>query len=257
MYAYGDSSIEGLKKTSELAHECNYYSILLVYHSTQSDFWIKCANVLDKNHKFKYHLAIRTYAISPEYFVMMYRAFNEIQKNRIMFNIVGGDIQKSESSIDNIVTDKENFDTSEKRVEYTQLWIKKVLSLLRDDEIPEIVMSGVSAQTLNSAACYADYTLCMVDNYVDNPEKFIRNKNKMVCAAVVIRETYEEAQMIVDNIDHPHQKTWTIFGTEKQVLEKIKSLENIGVTDFLIRGHGNDKKFYLVHDFVKKHNGVI
>lgn len=257
MPAYMPTDIDNLKKISELVNNCNYYSILLVYHSLYSDFWIKCANILNKNHSFKYHLAIRTYAISPEYFVMMYRAFNEIQKNRIMFNIVAGDIQKSESSINNIILNKENFETVEKRVLYTQLWIEKVLSLLDNDEIPEIVMSGMSEETLFSASCYADYNLCMIHEYEDEPEKFSKNKNRMVCAAVVIRETYEEAKYIVNNIDQPHQKKWTIFGTQQQVLEKMQYLKNIGVTDLMVRWHGNDDRFDLVHNLVKLNNGVI
>ena len=257
MSIHDDNSLDGLRKNSKILNECNYYSNLLVYHSTNNDYWIKCANVLDLSHRFKYLFAIRTYAISPEYFVMMYRAFNEIQKNRIMFNIVAGDIHDNETSVDDIPLDKENFDTVEKRVEYTNLWIQKVLSLLNDEDIPEIVMSGMSEKTLTSAALFADYNLCMVNTYLDNPKAFSGNKNKMVCAALVIRQSYEDAEEIVNQIEQKHQKAWTIFGTEKQVIKRIKYLESIGVTDLMIRTHRNDDEFDLIHNLAKNNNGVI
>ena len=257
MYVNGSSNIDGLKKISELANKCNYYSVLLVYHSLENDFWIKCANVLDTTHTFKYMIAIRTYAISPEYFVMMYRGFSEIQENRIMFNIVSGDIHDSETSVDDIIFNKENFYTSQKRVKYTHEWIKKVLSIIDKKKVPEIVMSGTSDNTLNSASVFADYNLCMMDSFVDNPKKFKRNKNRMVCAALIIRNTYEEAEKVVDQIKQKHQKRWTIFGTEEQVLEKIEYLKSIGVTDLMIRNHKEDNKYNLVHEFVAKNKGII
>ena len=257
MPVYDMDDISSVKKLSNIAHESNYHSILFVYHSLSGDYWIRCANAINLNHKFKYFFAIRTYAISPEYFVMMYRSFNEIQKNRIMFNIVSGDIHPSESSIENIIIEKQKLDTVEKRVQYTHKWIKKVFSILEQNEVPEIVMSGVSEQTLDIAATYADYSLCMLDNYVYDPKKFERNKNKMVCAALILRDTYEEAEQAADQIEYAHQKFWTIHGTEEQVVEKINNLKKIGVTDLLIRTHRHDVDAYRVHELTKKYKGII
>lgn len=257
MYPHSGNNLNDLRKLAETANECGYYSVLITYHSLTSDAWVKCANTINLEHKFKYFLAIRTYAISPEYFVMMYKAFNEIQKNRIMFNIVAGDIQESESSVDNIILNKEYFDTVEKRVEYTYKWMEKMVSLLSPEDMPEIVMSGTSEKTLHSASCFANYNLSMMNDYLDNPSKFKKNKNRMVCAAVKISDSYEEAEKFIDNLPLKHQKKWTIFGTEENVKQKMIELKQAGVTDILLRARPGDPEFYLVHDFVKKHNGII
>lgn len=259
MSVHDDSSIDSLRENSKILNECNYYSNLLVYHSANNDYWIKCANVLDLNHKFKYLLAIRTYSISPEYFVMMYKSFNEIQKNRIMFNIVSGDIHDGEFSINDLVIGQDNFNTVEKRVDYTDKWMQKTLSILNREkqEIPEIVMSGTSDKTLNSSAKFANYNLAMMSEYIESPKKFEKNKNRMIAAAVVIRDSCDDAERVVDQIDQKHQKKWTIFGTEEQVIEKIKYLESIGVTDLMIRTHRNDDQYSLIHNLVKKNQGVI
>lgn len=259
MQVYEDSTLSGMKKICNTINESNYYSILFVYHSTVPDFWIKCANILNTEHKFKYLLAIRTYAITPEYFVMMYRAFNEIQRNRIMFNIVAGDIHSEENCMNDLIVDKKSFDTIEKRVNYTHQWMKKVLSILEryNEDIPEIVMSGASLETLKSASMFGDYNLVMMSEYIRSPERFSHSKNRMVSVAIVIRDTYEEAERVVNEIEHPHQKSWTIFGTEEQIVEKIKELKKLGATDLMIRIHGNDNEYHRVHDFAKKYKGVI
>lgn len=249
--------LNDLKKIAEIANESNYYSILLVYHSLNSDNWIRCANTINLEHKFKYSLAIRSYAVSPEYFVMMYKAFNEIQKNRIMFNIVSGDILESESSIENIIINKENFETSEKRVEYTYRWMEKMTALLPPEDLPEIIMSGTSEKTLHSAAQFADYNLSMVNDYLNNPDKFKKNKNRMVAVGITISDSYQEAEKFVDNLPLEHQKKWTIFGTEYDIKQKMLEIKKAGVTDILLRIHTNDPKSYLVHNFVKKHKGII
>ena len=257
MHVYEDDSINGLKQLSTIINDCFYKSMLTTYYSSRSDFWIKCANIINLEHKFKYMLAIRPYAITPEYFIMMYRAFNEIQKNRIMFNIVSGDIKDSESCIDNMIINQNQFDTSQKRVQYTYDWLNKVRQILGEKNMPEIVMSGTSEKTLLNASKISDYTLCMLDSFLDNPKKFKVTKRSMVCAAIVIADTNKQAENIVDNIEQKHQKKWTIFGTEEKVINKILELKSFGVTDLLIRRHLNDPNYESVHNLVKKFKGEI
>ena len=115
----GKTSVDHLKTTSNIVDEFGYESMLLVYHSQLDDPWIKAARALDTNHKFKYMPAIRTYAISPEYCAMMCKSFYEISPNRLMLNIVSGDLHASETSVRDSVFIKDLIDTPEKRLKYT------------------------------------------------------------------------------------------------------------------------------------------
>lgn len=255
-----DDSITGLNEISSIAHNFNYKSVLLVYHSLKEDPWIKCASVLNKNHSFKYMIALRTYAISPEYFFMMYKSFNSIQQNRIMFNIVSGDLHKSEKSIENLLFLKNYLDTVEKRISYTKIWMEKVKELFDKEEInmPEIVMSGTSDETLQNAKNFADYNLSMISEFKDNPKRFYNNKKIIVSAAIVLRDRLDDATFFVNNnLEFPHQKMWTIYGTEVEVVNEIKKLKDMGATDLMVRFHNNDNTYYRFHEIVKKYNGVI
>lgn len=244
-----------LSELSNILDDAGYYSLLLVYHSTKPDAWIKCANALNKKHKFKYMIAMRPYAISPEYFSMMCNAFNELSPNRIMFNIVAGDLHKEEKSVEHALFIGDLIETSEKRVKYTAEWIKKLKEINKIKPFPEIVMSGFSDKTLETAAEFADYNLCMIDTYKEHTDRFNKNKNRMVSAQIIIRDTYEEAKEFADKyVPEEHKRRWTIFGTESDIINEFEYLESIGVTDIMLRSHNSDLKVNLTHNFVKKYN---
>lgn len=252
-----DCSVEGIRNIGIKANEANYYSVLLTYHSLQTDLWVKSIRALDENHKFKYMIALRTYSMAPEYFVMIHKSLNQFAKDRFMFNIVAGDLHKNEMTLDNLLLIKDFLDDSQKRVDYTYLWLKKVKEMISKDNMPEIVMSGTSEKTLNYAAEVADYNLCMSSEFIKNPTTFFKNKNRIVASAVVIRNSYEEAEAVVNKSQQPHEKQWTLYGTENQVLEKMKELKNLGATDLMIRNHSQDKEPFRFHNLVKKYNGEI
>jgi alkanesulfonate monooxygenase SsuD/methylene tetrahydromethanopterin reductase-like flavin-dependent oxidoreductase (luciferase family) len=244
-----------ISEISSILDDAGYYSVLLTYHSLKSDAWIKCARALNIDHKIKYMIAIRTYAISPEYFSMMCNAFEEIAPDRLMFNIVSGDIHEEESSVYDVIYINDLIDTSQKRLDYTNEWIKKLKSINKIKKIPEIVMAGLSEKTLSLAREHSAYTLCMVDNYKDSVEKFYNNDKKIVAAQIVIRENNEDAKKFVElNVGEKHKQSWTIFGSELQITKEFDYLESIGVTDIMLRCNNSDTQQNLVHEFVKKYN---
>jgi alkanesulfonate monooxygenase SsuD/methylene tetrahydromethanopterin reductase-like flavin-dependent oxidoreductase (luciferase family) len=116
-------------------------------------------------------------------------------------------------------------------------------------------MSGFSEKTLDTAAQFADYNLCMIDTYKEHTERFTKNKKRMVSAQIIIRDTYEEAERFADiNVPEEHKRRWTIFGTESDIVKEFEYLESIGVTDIMLRTNNKDDKVNLVHNFVKRYN---
>ena len=228
-----------------------YYSVLHVYHSTKSDNWMKAARIVNERQKIKHMIAIRPYSISPEYFVMMYDAFEEICPNRIMFNIVAGRILQDENVIENSLYISDLIDTLEKRIEYTDKWLEKVLYIKK---IPEIVIAGIGDRSLEIANKYGDYSAFTVDLYNRDRERVNIKAKKMCMINFLIRDTYEEAEQEAQSLT-PDKKNRTFYGTKESILEQIKELEASGVTDIMIRKYPEDEKFYKIHEFVKE-NGT-
>jgi alkanesulfonate monooxygenase SsuD/methylene tetrahydromethanopterin reductase-like flavin-dependent oxidoreductase (luciferase family) len=254
-----DGSLSYLKSISNILDEFKYESVLLVYHSKIDDNWVKAARVLDVNHKFKYMPAIRTYAISPEYCAMICKAFKTISPNRLMLNIVSGDIHEEETSIQDVVRYSEEIDTPEKRLIYTDKWMSKFIDLV-GDSLPGIVMAGHSNETKKMAEKFNATHLSALNMYKEslNNSKFIVNKKQMVSVSIIVNESEQEIfSMLESNKGSEH---WTLFGDKEKIKSEIFKLKEMGVTDLLISYHPSDKNVssihYLVKEMVENNNGV-
>jgi hypothetical protein len=254
-----DASIDHLKTISNIVDEVGYESMLMVYHSKIDDNWVKAARALDLNHKFKYMPAVRTYAISPEYCAMICKAFHTIAPNRIMLNIVSGDLQEEETSVEDMIWFGKDLDTQEKRLKYTDDWLSKFLEL-SNNTVSGIVMGGHSSQTRLLAKKYNATHLGMLGLHrqlYDNPE-FVKNKKQMLSVCVIINESEEEIENMLSK--KPGSNEWTICGTPDNVKIELNSLKDLGVTDLLISNHSQDTNKGAIHHLMKEmigeHNGI-
>jgi alkanesulfonate monooxygenase SsuD/methylene tetrahydromethanopterin reductase-like flavin-dependent oxidoreductase (luciferase family) len=255
----GDTSVSHLKTVSGIVDEFGYESILLVYHSKIEDNWIKAARVLDTNHKFKYMPAIRTYAISPEYCAMMCKAFYAISPDRLMLNIVSGDLHKDETSVDDLIWINEQLSTPEKRLKYTDEWLAKFMQL-SGDTVSEIVMGGHSNETKIMADKYNATHLSMLNMHKQsyNDPNFIKNKKQMISFSLIINESESEINDMLSRSLGSDQ--WTIYGNKNEVKDKINQLKDLGATDLLISAHPEDNNVssihYLIKEMIGEQNGI-
>jgi alkanesulfonate monooxygenase SsuD/methylene tetrahydromethanopterin reductase-like flavin-dependent oxidoreductase (luciferase family) len=255
----GDTSISYLKTISGIVDEFGYESILLVYHSKIDDNWIKAARALDVNHKFKYMPAIRTYAISPEYCAMICKAFYSISPNRLMLNIVSGDLHKDETSVEDLIWVSDQLNTPEKRLKYTDDWLAKFIEL-SGDTVSEIVMGGHSNETKLMADKYNATHLAMINMHKNsyNDTNFIKNKKQMLSFRIIINESESEIKEMIQK--NPGSDQWTICGSKDIVKKQINDLKDLGATDLLISTHPEDNNVssihYLIKEMIGEQNGV-
>jgi alkanesulfonate monooxygenase SsuD/methylene tetrahydromethanopterin reductase-like flavin-dependent oxidoreductase (luciferase family) len=255
----GDTSISHLKTTSGIVDEFGYESILLVYHSKIDDNWIKAARVLDTDHKFKYMPAIRTYAISPEYCAMICKAFHSISPNRLMLNIVSGDLHKEETSVNDLIWTSKDLNTPEKRLRYTDEWIAKFNSLA-GNTVSEIVMGGHSYETRMMAEKYNATHLAMLNMHKQayQESNFVKNSKQMLSLSIIINDSESDIKEILSKSKGSDQ--WTIHGDKDSVKKQLIDLKKLGATDLLISPHSEDNNVssihYLIKEMIKEQNGI-
>jgi alkanesulfonate monooxygenase SsuD/methylene tetrahydromethanopterin reductase-like flavin-dependent oxidoreductase (luciferase family) len=256
MHRFDGGSPEELKTLSNVLEFAGYYSTLTVYHSQIPDYWIKIANIINPEHKLKYMIAMRTYAISPEYCAMMCEAFNELSPNRLILNIAAGDIQSDETSVSDVVAISNLLTTHEDRVKYTSEWLEKFTNLTLLKNKPEIVISGTSKETIVNANNYADAHLSMYSSYKDGLKDLIKTNKKIVSGPIIIRDTKEEAEDIYNQLPNNMIKGSCLFGTENEIIEQIKNMGKEGITDILASRAQMDDEHYRIHRMVKKINDI-
>jgi len=246
-----DTTVDGISCLSKSLDESNYYSVLLTYHSYDPDNWLKAARVLNPNHKIKYIIAIRPYSISPEYLVMMINSFEEIAKNRIMINIVGGMGPEEEQSMSNLILNKEYFDNPITRQQYTREYLKKVKEILPEDSTVEFVLSGSQDYDIETSNMYADCHLMYYSDFIKNHHKVKTSKN-MVSIMPIIRDTHDEAKEQYDSMINKGLQQDVIYGTESEVIDQILELKALGATDIMANPHRINPNSYRVRLLINK-----
>ena len=141
----GSDNVDNISILSSRLEDAGYKSMLLTYFSNSHDNWIKAGRAGLPDESIKYMIAIRTYAISPEYCAMICRSFEEMLPGKLSLNIVNGLIQKTENSIENLIRPDRRLESVDGRRIYTAEWLEKFMSL--DNGNPEIYLSGNSDET--------------------------------------------------------------------------------------------------------------
>ena len=248
--------LSSLKEKSGYLESYGYCSLLLTYDPMGSDNLIKIARVMNLDHKIKYMIAIRPYAVSPEYFGMLCRGFDEIQKDRIMINIVSGSINENETFLEDIVGIAPFIKYPEQRRFYTEEWLSKFLNLKFMKVYPEILISGHSDFCIDIAKKNNLFNIASWFNYKDSEgrKRFQVNSKQMISFAVVIRDSIEEYDKFIENLNEfdKHGAKWTIHGTKNMVKSQIINLYNEGVKDFQITTFYNDDRSHEVHQLTKE-----
>jgi alkanesulfonate monooxygenase SsuD/methylene tetrahydromethanopterin reductase-like flavin-dependent oxidoreductase (luciferase family) len=227
-----------LRDLSVKLEDVGYYSLLLPFHSKSPDYLIKSAAALIPGNKLKYMIALRPYHISPQFCAMVTEGYNQIDPNRIIFNWIAGDFHNREeegSQVDVFGSTKE-IDDIVKRTTFLRNFVDQYNSFGIVTEKPEMIFSGFSDYTLETVKMFNGTSLCMIDDYRNNLNKFNEIDKKMVSVNPIILESNDDVEEYKEKISsiNPRSIETTIIGDRKTVKEKLLDLKNEGITDILL-----------------------
>lgn len=236
--------ISSMRRMYSHKEKYGYDSILLTAKGVNSDNWIKSSHILDPAKKIKYMIAVRPYQQSAQIVNQMAAAFAEIAPNRLMLNVVSGEMSGKEGDVPPEPSYEVDIDISTPlgRLEFMVGWMERLSKTYVMGRKPIILLGSRHEETVLKCAQYADIGLVMIDDFLKNPDLFTSNyKRIMVSAQIVIRETDEQAREEVESsISELHRiKRWAIHGTKETVKRKILELEKMGVTDIILN-NGTD-----------------
>jgi hypothetical protein len=118
-------------------------------------------------------------------------------------------------------------------------------------EVPELIVSGESNYSIETAKIYGDSTLCMYDSFIKAPNRFNVTKRTMISVAVVISNDKESALEIIKSSNSENAANWTIYGNEEDIKSELTKLKNLGVTDVLISNPFALQDSMKIHSFIK------
>jgi hypothetical protein len=231
--------VKQLKDLSHILEDSGYNSVLLTFHSAQADYFIKSAAVLTPGHKLKYMIALRPYHVSAQYAAMMTIGYDQIDSNRLVFNWVAGDFHQREDEPDlefDIFGESESVDSIQKRTTYLRNFVNMYKLYCPTKARPPMVFSGFSDYALETVRMFKGTSLCMLDTYRENKEKFDGIESRMVSANVTILESDQDIKDYKEktSVFNPRFLGWSIIGNYETVKQEIINLKNEGITDLLL-----------------------
>lgn len=237
-------SISTMRRMFNRKERYGYDSILLTSKGINSDNWIKSAYIINPEQKIKYMIAVRPYQQSAQIVNQMAAAFAEIAPNRLMLNVVSGEMGGGEWNTPPEPSYEVDVDitTPLGRLEFIPGWMERLSETYVMGKKPIILLSTRHRDTIVNASKYADIGLVMIDDFLREPDLFTSHyKRLMVSCQIVIRDTDEQATQEIESSlsDHIRIKRWTIHGTKETVKRKLLELEAMGVTDVLV-SNGTD-----------------
>jgi hypothetical protein len=240
---------------SNKVNDVGYESLLLVYDSILDNAAINVANIINPDHKFKYIIAIRSYAASPEFVASMYETFEKIAPGRVTFNIIPGNIKFHETSLNDVVFIKNEIKTSEQRDSYTLEWIKKYNILSIKKGLPPLMISGHTAEFQNNSIKYGMTNIMQLGDFLRSisNKDHIKNSNQIVSVGILILEDKKNVSDLAKKYISKHSD-YIIVGTKDDIKNKIIELESYGISDLLLHqlsaGGGNKEIHKMFKDII-------
>ena len=252
MSLFEDNSRDALIEISNTVHEVGYKSLLLVYDSFLDNAVVTVANTINKDHTFKYIIAVRTYSVSPEYLASMYETFERIAPGRVTFNIIPGNIKFQETSLKDLVFIEDMIATSEQRDTYTLEWLKKYNKLSIKKNLPPLMLSGHNIEFQNACVEYGFTNIMQLSDYLYQKDNghLIKNKNQMVSVAILNKDLVSKNNLHLYKILESHKDT-TIFGNNDEIHSQMLSIKDKGISDVLVHQLPGSHPVVIIHNIIK------
>jgi hypothetical protein len=229
----------------------HYSGILLIYSNSLTDFFTQIARTMVVNEDFKYMVAVRPYAISPQYLFRINDSINNIDKNRLKINIVSGapDNNKFHSGgvLGEVNDDSSPLEKSNYLIKYVDLLENP------NKNIPDYYVSVRNKSMVDETMRHNSKLLISYEDYRDKVYN-TENRDVMIHIWVILRETKEELRRLRNEyskkIPGPIAPNYL---THKEFEDILTELKNKKINEFLFYTFWDKKERTIINNFVKKY----
>ena len=229
----------------------HYSGALLIYNTDLSDFFTQVARTMNVEENFKYMVAVRPYAISPQYLCMLNDSINNIDKDRLEINLISGwakeDEQYSGGILGKVNDASSKLDKSNYLIEYVD-----VLETINKNT-PNYYISVADQNMVNQTIKHNSKLLINYPDYKNNVYQ-INNRNVMIYLWVILRETQDELNFVrQQNSDDLYNYYRLQYFTYEEFNNIIDDLKNNGINKILLYAFWNNEERKKLNNFVKQY----
>jgi alkanesulfonate monooxygenase SsuD/methylene tetrahydromethanopterin reductase-like flavin-dependent oxidoreductase (luciferase family) len=255
--------LDGILRMAQELDGANVKSVLLPYGPGGIDFSLVIKEALEKTNQLIMTIALPAYGTSPDYAAKILETLNRFAPGRIGVNLVAGrwgDEGNGASErlvIEHYMHDSSLIDTLEKRVAISEVWMDKVMALMKNHKHKtHMAVVGSSDTTIRIANKHCEY-IYVDDNLLRRPEQYAKITNSkpiLIVDPLIIEKPEDVHNVIYDDNAPPRKQFHHITGTHDEVVAAIKDIsQKFNIYDFMIHTDQKDisKLLKLVKEFDK------
>jgi len=255
--------LDGILRMAQELDGANVKSVLLPYGPGGIDFSLVIKDALEKTNQLIMTIALPAYGVSPDYAAKILETLNRFAPGRIGVNLVAGrwgDEGNGPSEklvIDHYMHDSSLIDTLEKRVAISEVWMDKVMTLMKAHKHKtHMAVVGSSDTTIRIKNKHCEY-IYVDDNLLRKPEQYTKITNSkpiLIVDPLIIEKPEDVHNVIYDENAPPRKQFHHITGTHDEIVSAIKNIaEKFNIYDFMIHTDQKDisKLLKLVKEFDK------
>lgn len=241
--------------------ENGFSGALFIYQSWCDDFITKAANDADSTSNMVYMVAMRPYAISPQYLVMLSNSMHDIMPDRFQFNLISGHIKDREKpfgGMPNSVNDQSShIERSNYLIDYLKE-LDKMYKLGAFHRMPDFFVSTTNEYVFETASVlknkmiisYLDYKnkrWRIYEDYQNGGDVFLgkeidlSNQKVMISIAPIIRDTVEEIEIL----SRTQRSNDTEYFTYQEFYHFVETLKSKGIEYLLISPYSEEEEDYI------------
>lgn len=233
--------------------DSGFEGVLFVYNAVGVDQFTNIARHISSDTKIKHMVAIRPYAISPQYLSMIHKSFNLINPNVLQINLISGHIKDEERFYGGLIGPVNHFATSKQRSEYLIEYIKSLESLQNKNNIPDYFVSATNPFTFEVAKEYNSKMIIQYSQYKENMYD-LNQTNSMISITSILRKTKEEIDAVPEStVRHRIDMAYFTYDEFAELLNKIK---NDGIQRVILSCWTEEDQNHII-EFVKQYKGKI
>jgi len=233
----------------DMLYENGFDGNLFLAGSKHPDDFVKIARYMDIKKDFKYMVAIRSYAISPQYLSMICASINQIAPEKIQVNLISGHTKEEEKNVGGIVGPINDLSSKIDKSKYMIDFLETMHNMKLKK--PDLYVSCSNKYTYETAKKYNYKTILQYSNYFTKEyEENIDLQDSIISFGPILKENGE-----YPDIDISKSPEDSGFYTKDSLTLFLDNLKKSGVYGVLIYGWPweteSEKIIKFISDYTK------
>jgi hypothetical protein len=245
----------------------NFSGVMYTYDATQGDMLVRVARDIKLDQKIKYLVAIRPYTISPQYLCAVNDSINEIMKDRLQINLIGGYTKDHEAHVGGIIGDVNDQSGTIQKQNYLIKFIDSLNEIKTDKTKLDFFVSTTNEYVFETIKKYNNkiilpYSVYSRMTWTDHKlNKYPSERDwvdltgveTMVALTPIIRETKEELEKLTNYAIRPVWKKEEV----ETVVNDVGYFTHETFDDFVRDLEKDNIKYLLINAVPVQENKVI